>query len=890
MKRSNFWIFYAIFLASSLSFSCVFLAEAPASEPWKKIADKGIDNPEIPMMFPITEFNGGLYFMVPGSEDESAKTVPIWKYDGISFKKAATDGFGDKNNIAFFPGPVYKGYFYCGTTTRYSGAQLWRTKDGKNWENIGKGIIDTARGECYPLGVQNDRLLIGVGDWEYGAKVWSFDGSKFARVNEDGFGVGATGICIPAMYKGKIHLVARLEGAGMMIPLCYEGSGVWKQTAQPGFGEQQNVDCFLMSASKDFLYAGTANPAGAQLWRYDGRTWVKVKTGVNIKESSVILPVVMNNKPYFSVLGFGKNGPSGTGVLYKPSAQGGFVQWGKAGLGDPNNIILIPYLFKNNYIVGTGNPYGFQVWKHPVGPWIDGIEPASAHIGARVRILGSFPTESALAGSGAESYVSFCGIRVRRGDTITWSSSEIVLSVPEGARKGEVYVVTSYGSSNKVHFMPGLSRTYYFAEGTTRRNKTDGKFYEWISVLNPNKENVSLSVTYLVSGGSSPMRKLYRMWGNTRLTIDVASDIGLQKDVSAIVEANKPVVAERVMYFNYRNKWTGGHAVVGAPEPSSKWYFAEGTTRHTGDGTAFETRLCVLNPTEKSAQVKVELLMASGAPVGKRLTVPPLSRNTMNLNQVLGAQKDFGIRIASTVPVVAERSVYFKYGRDWDGGSCALGARNPSNELYFAEGCTYRWADEWLCLQNPGERDAHATVSFYSQGGQLVRKNVIVPMMRRVTVHVPAEIGFDRDVSIKVSSGEPIVGERVVYFNYRNGLTGGHAVLGLPCAGCRTYFAEGSTRSWGKGGFEEWLSVFNPNGKRVRLEITFIRSDGVRTIASASVEAFSRGTFSVNRILGENMDAGVVVNSDLPIVVERPMYFNYNKGITGGHISFGYGL
>ncbi len=69
-----------------------------------------------------------------------------------------------------------------------------------------------------------------------------------------------------------------------------------------------------------------------------------------------------------------------------------------------------------------------------------------------------------------------------------------------------------------------------------------------------------------------------------------------------------------------------------------------------------------------------------------------------------------------------------------------------------------------------------------------------------------------------------------------------------------------------------------------------MRSDGVRTIAEGYVEAYSRGTFSVNRILGENMDAGMIVNSDLPVVAERPMYLKFGKGFTGGHTSFGYGL
>ena len=31
------------------------------------------------------------------------------------------------------------------------------------------------------------------------------------------------------------------------------------------------------------------------------------------------------------------------------------------------------------------------------------------------------------------------------------------------------------------------------------------------------------------------------------------------------------------MYFNYKEKWTGGHDVVGARAPATTFYFAEGT-------------------------------------------------------------------------------------------------------------------------------------------------------------------------------------------------------------------------------------------------------------------------------------------------------------------------
>jgi hypothetical protein len=47
--------------------------------------------------------------------------------------------------------------------------------------------------------------------------------------------------------------------------------------------------------------------------------------------------------------------------------------------------------------------------------------------------------------------------------------------------------------------------------------------------------------------------------------VDVNEEIGEGKDVSLHVQSTLPVVAERPMYFIYKDKWDGGHDVVGVP-------------------------------------------------------------------------------------------------------------------------------------------------------------------------------------------------------------------------------------------------------------------------------------------------------------------------------------
>jgi hypothetical protein len=49
----------------------------------------------------------------------------------------------------------------------------------------------------------------------------------------------------------------------------------------------------------------------------------------------------------------------------------------------------------------------------------------------------------------------------------------------------------------------------------------------------------------------------------------------------------------------------------------------------------------------------------------------------------------------------------------------------------------------------------------------------------RLTVNVNQDAGANQDISAKVSSDQPIITERPMYFNYQGVWTGGHDVVGF---------------------------------------------------------------------------------------------------------------
>jgi hypothetical protein len=102
------------------------------------------------------------------------------------------------------------------------------------------------------------------------------------------------------------------------------------------------------------------------------------------------------------------------------------------------------------------------------------------------------------------------------------------------------------------------------------------------------------------------------------------------------------------------------------------------------------------------------------------------------------------------------------------------------------------------------------------------------------------------------------------------------------------YFAEGYTGA----GFDTYLTILNPNTSAASVAITYYRTGGGMTTRALTVGATTRQTVAVHETAhgvgrGQAVAARVQSTNGVGIVVERPMYFTYNGGITGGHTVMG---
>jgi len=468
----------------------------------------------------------------------------------------------------------------------------------------------------------------------------------------------------------------------------------------------------------------------------------------------------------------------------------------------------------------------------------------------------------------------------------------------------------AYSDSIKLASRPieAEARKFYFAEGTTRPN-----FDSYICIQNPDNLPAEVKITYMKGDGSTQTQEL-TVVAHSRSTVVVKDVIGSKDDAahdfSALVETTNKVdvVAERPMYFNYNGVWTGGHDVMGAPGPSPVFHFAEGTTRPN-----FESYFCIQNPTGGDAEVKITYMLGNGTTQEQALTVPKTSRQTVKvndfLNGILGpgddAAHDFSAKIESTLPIVAERPMYFNYNGAWTGGHDVVGLPLPSSPFDFAEGTTRPNFDSYLCIQNPDTNDAAVQITYMLGDGTTQVQTLTVPKTSRQTVKVndflngilgPGDdAAHDFSAKVETTNGVGIIAERPMYFNYKGVWTGGHDVVGydekMPPENPTVFdFAEGTARP----NFDSYICIQNRNSTDAQVRITYMLGNGELREQSVTVPRTSRKTVVVKDLLGSQDDVAhdfsvkVESTNGVTILAERPMYFNYNGVWTGGHDVVGF--
>ena len=248
---------------------------------------------------------------------------------------------------------------------------------------------------------------------------------------------------------------------------------------------------------------------------------------------------------------------------------------------------------------------------------------------------------------------------------------------------------------------------------------------------------------------------------HSRATYSMQADIG-QQNSSIEVASSLPVVAERAMYRDDRRE---GSDSIGAEEPATAFYLAEGST-----AWGFTTFVLVQNPNAGTADVTLTCMTNRGPRALPPFTMAPGSRQTVLMNDLI-PNTDFSTKVTSNRPVIAERAMYWGAGTPL-GEAChdSIGLDAPHGVFFLPDGQTSNGRETYTLVQNPNASDVKVMISYLLGDGTASGSFITtVPANSRATYDMGSQLPSGRaSIGVRcLTPGKKILAERSMYWNNR---------------------------------------------------------------------------------------------------------------------------
>ncbi len=304
---------------------------------------------------------------------------------------------------------------------------------------------------------------------------------------------------------------------------------------------------------------------------------------------------------------------------------------------------------------------------------------------------------------------------------------------------------TRYGS----HYETGVaaaSTSWYFAEGST-----SGDFFLYYLLQNPGDATVTATIRYLRPAGSAPVERSYTLLPRSRRTIAVNLE-GPElssTDVSAVITASAPIMAERAMYRNTAGQlFVAGHDSAGVTAPALEWFLAEGAS-----GPFFDLFVLLANPGSTAASVTVDYLLLGGGVLSKTYTVAAASRRTIWVDAeelpagsgehpLANVSVSAAIRSTNGVPIVVERTMWWPgpetTSNFWDEAHNAFGTTATAPAWIVAGGETggADAAETFVLVANPSSTAGTVRVTLLRETGRTMELTFPVPASSRTNIAI----------------------------------------------------------------------------------------------------------------------------------------------------------
>ena len=212
-------------------------------------------------------------------------------------------------------------------------------------------------------------------------------------------------------------------------------------------------------------------------------------------------------------------------------------------------------------------------------------------------------------------------------------------------------------------------------------------------------------------------------------------------------------------------------------------------------------------------------------------------------------------------------------------------ASSGPRRYYLAEGATGPLFDMDVAIANPNDEVAPVTVTFMKTDGSTVQQAHQVGALNRVTIHVndiPELATADVSTVVESTNGLDLAVERTMTWDAE--AYGGHSGTAVESPQTRWYFSEGS-----QGFFDTYLLLANPGAATAHVSVTFLLESAPPVVHRVDIGPTSRGTvFAGDLAALRARSFSIVVESDVPVIAERSMYWSAaGEFWVGGHESAG---
>ncbi len=210
--------------------------------------------------------------------------------------QVVSNGFTDPNNTSAPFVARFKGYLYLSTIaneagTMYSGSSkaggdIWRTKDGVTWEQVGTAGLGNPHNSTFRLVVFKEKLYaISDNLNDHGIEIWvTSDGTELTQIEKGGFGGDKdSSSADPFVFQDRLIVPVANTRTGAQIWVSEDGE-TFRQVVNAGLGDPNNTGISVFDPQDlgpiflGKLYVGVTNPStGGEIWRTaDGVEWERV--------------------------------------------------------------------------------------------------------------------------------------------------------------------------------------------------------------------------------------------------------------------------------------------------------------------------------------------------------------------------------------------------------------------------------------------------------------------------------------------------------------------------------------------------------------------------------------------------------------------------------------